>query len=168
MSISIRSLYEKYKRDVYTYLFGLTHNQADAEDLTSEVFVSAIKSLPNFQGKSEIKTWLFSIARYKWYETVRRDKKDAAMYEGLQCYMQNDTCSAENAVINAEAAARTYELLEKEKEQSKAIVFLRIDGYSFYEIAQKCNISESSARVIDFRVRKKLREVLTKEGFAHE
>ncbi|MEG1651612.1 MAG: RNA polymerase sigma factor, partial [Oscillospiraceae bacterium] len=69
MSISIRSLYEKYKRDVYTYLFGLTHNQADAEDLTSEVFVSAIKSLPNFQGKSEIKTWLFSIARYKWYET---------------------------------------------------------------------------------------------------
>lgn len=30
---------------------------------------------------------------------------------------------------------------------------MRIDGFSFYEIGEKYNISENSARVIDFRVK---------------
>ncbi|MEG1801274.1 MAG: RNA polymerase sigma factor, partial [Oscillospiraceae bacterium] len=76
MDTTIKSLYDNYKQDVYVYLISLTHNQEMAEDLTSEVFVGAIKALPNFQGKSEIKTWLFAIARHKWYEAIRREKKD--------------------------------------------------------------------------------------------
>lgn len=75
MNTTIKNVYDKYKQDIYVYLIGLTHNQALAEDLTSEVFVAAIKSLPNFKGKSELKTWLFAIARHKWYETLRPEKK---------------------------------------------------------------------------------------------
>ena len=40
--------------------------------------------------------------------------------------------------------------------------------YSFYEISQKYGISESSARVIDFRTKDKLRKILKKEGFTDE
>lgn len=86
----------------------------------------------------------------------------------MQYYLQNENSSDEDSLIQAEVLIRIGELLELEKEQYKTIVFLRIDGYSFCEIAQKCSISEGSARVIDFRVRKKLREILTKEGFANE
>lgn len=168
MNTIIKSLYDNYKQDVYVYLIGLTRNQTLAEDLTSEVFVSAIKSLPNFQGKSEIKTWLFAIARHKWYETLRREKKDLGISERLQFYLQSESPSAEDVLIKASVLSRIMELLEMEKPQNKTIVLLRIDGYSFYEIAQKCDISESSARVIDFRLRKKLREILMKEGFANE
>lgn len=168
MNTIIKSLYDNYKQDVYVYLIGLTRNQTLAEDLTSEVFVSAIKSLPNFQGKSEIKTWLFAIARHKWYETLRREKKDLGISERLQFYLQSESPSAEDVLIKASVLSRIMELLEMEKPRNKTIVLLRIDGYSFYEIAQKCDISESSARVIDFRLRKKLREILMKEGFANE
>ncbi|MEG2687298.1 MAG: sigma factor-like helix-turn-helix DNA-binding protein, partial [Christensenellaceae bacterium] len=76
--------------------------------------------------------------------------------------------SAEDVLIKASVLSRIMGLLEMEKPRNKTIVLLRIDGYSFYEIAQKCDISESSARVIDFRLRKKLREILMKEGFANE
>lgn len=72
----IKKLYEKYKQDVFGYLISLTHNPTLSEDLTSETFLSAIKSLPNFKGNSDIKTWLFSIARHKWYENLRKEKHD--------------------------------------------------------------------------------------------
>ena len=61
----IKDLYEKYKQDVFIYLLSITHNKSLSEDLVSETFLGAIKSLANFKGKSDIKTWLFSIARHK-------------------------------------------------------------------------------------------------------
>ena len=57
------------------------------------------------------------------------------------------------------------ELLKQEEPRTRTVVQMRIDGYSFYEIAQKLGIREGSARVIDFRARKKLREQLMKEGY---
>ena len=44
---------------------------------------------------------------------------------------------------------------------------MRIEGYSYLEIAQKYEISESSARVIDYRAKKKIKETLIKEGIIY-
>ena len=67
-----------------------------------------------------------------------------------------------------EIIRRIYRLLEQEPERNRNIVLMRLDGYSFYEISQKYGISESSARVIDFRTKDKLRKILKKEGFTDE
>ena len=45
---------------------------------------------------------------------------------------------------------------------------MRIDGYSYVEIATICNISESSARVVFFRTKNKLKKILKKEGFKND
>ena len=63
---------------------------------------------------------------------------------------------------------RILDLLNKEDKRTKDIVMMRVEGYSFYEIGNKFKISEGSARVIDFRIKKKLREILIKEGFEYE
>ena len=75
----IEKLYSDYKSDVFYYLVSVTHDSDLSEDLTSETFLSAIKSLSGFKGKSDIKTWLFSIARHKWYEHLRKKKDDNAL-----------------------------------------------------------------------------------------
>jgi RNA polymerase sigma-70 factor (ECF subfamily) len=43
-----------------------------------------------------------------------------------------------------------------------------MEGYSFYEISKKENVSENSARVIYFRAKEKLRQILVKEGLGRE
>ena len=58
--------------------------------------------------------------------------------------------------------------MEQEPERARYIVLMRLDGYSFYEIGNKIGISESSARVIDFRTKDKIRKILKKEGFTYE
>ncbi len=50
------------QRDVWRYIaFHAGHREAD--DLTQETFLRAIRTLPNFQGRSSLRTWLLVIAR---------------------------------------------------------------------------------------------------------
>lgn len=167
VNMMIQRIYEQYKNDVYAYLLSLTHSKPLSEDLTSEVFLGAIKSLPGFKGKSGIKTWLFSIARYKWYEQLRKNKKEL-MPEDLMGIYLTDTASAETVIISKALVGRIYELLTQEPDKNKDVVLMRVEGYSYFEIAQKHNISESSARVIDFRTKNKIRAILLKEGYGDE
>ncbi len=165
--ITIQTIYEQNKNDVYSYILSLTHNKSLSEDLTSDVFLGAIKALAAFKGNSSIKTWLFSIARYKWYEHLRKSKKELAPEDLMRIYLSEDT-NLETTMMTKELVGRIYELLEQEPNKNKEIVLMRVDGYSYYEIAQKHNISESSARVIDFRTKVKIRANLLKEGYTSE
>lgn len=163
----IKKLYETYKKDVFIYLISITHNKSLSEDLVSETFLSAIGSLANFKGDSDIKTWLFSIARHKWYEYLRKEKKNTSLDLFLDIYINQDS-SLENTSYRNEVTGRIMELLDFEDDRIKRIVMMRVEGYSFHEIGNEFKISEGSARVIDFRTKKKLREKLVKEGFTYE
>lgn len=165
--ITIQSVYEEYKNDVYTYLMSLTRNKPLSEDLTSEVFVGAIKALPTYRGDASIKTWLFSIARYKWYEHLRKSKRQVLNEDLVQEYLTSGDV-VEATVVTKQLVDRIYEILDSEPERNKNIVLMRIDGYSYFEIAEKHKISESSARVVDFRTKAKIRANLLKEGYSDE
>ncbi len=163
----IQTIYEQYKKDVYTYLFSLTHDKTLSEDLTSEVFISAIKALPGFKGNSDIKTWLFSIARYLWYGHLRKNKKEPTTQDLTEVYL-SDGSNLEVNFLSKEIVQRIHDLLHEESDKNRDIVLMRIDGYSFYEIAKKHCLSESSARVLDFRIKNRIKEILIKEGYSYE
>lgn len=167
IELLIKELYETYKNDIYYYLLSLTHNSHLSEDLTSETFLGAITSIHTFRGEADIKTWLFSIARYKWYEYLRKRKEEISFEELAETYIVGED-AMENRIHNKEVAKRCLDILNEELERTRSIVMMRIEGYSYHEIALKFGISESSARVIDFRAKKKIQKILEKEGTSHE
>ena len=156
----IKQLYIEYQKDVFNYLLSLTHNTTVAEDMTSETFLRALQGIWKFRGDSSVKTWLFGIARNVWLQSLRHGRE--ATYEDfLADYLESDT---ESFIQNKNMAEYIHGLLQKKDIRAQQIVSLRIDGYSYREISQKCGISENSARVIDFRTKKWLQEQLKKEG----
>ncbi len=163
----IKDIYEKHRQDVYRYLVSLTHNPTLSEDLVSETFLAVIKSLHNFKGNSDIKTWLFAIARNKWYGYLRK-KNYSISFDCLAKEYLSQGEDLEKSIINKTMVDKVMMLLKDEDDIKRGIVLMRIQGYSFYEIAMKYNISESSARVIDFRTKKKIREILEKEGLSND
>lgn len=158
----IKKLYEEYKSDVFYYLVSITHDSNLSEDLTSETFLAAIKSISRYKGDSDIKTWLFSIARHKWYEYLRKRKKELS-FDDLAGIYVDQNIDIENQFVQNEIAKMCLQVLDNEPELGRNIVKMRIEGFSYYEIAQKYNINENSARVINFRTKKKIREILEKE-----
>jgi RNA polymerase sigma-70 factor (ECF subfamily) len=75
-------------RDILTsYLFRLTTNRQDAEDLVQDTYLKAIRNLSGFAGNAGLKTWVFSIAtnlprdhhrtRKRWYEDTQDRCREA-------------------------------------------------------------------------------------------
>jgi len=156
----IEKLYFEYKQDIYNYLLSLTHDPTLSEDLLSETFVKAIFSVGNFKGNSSIKTWLFGIARHLWLQNLRKDKPMVEYSDLLDVYVTDSTF---DSVITKQIADKVYELLKTKDERTQKIISMRINGISYYEISEKIGISENSARVIDFRIKKWLKSVLERE-----
>lgn len=171
----LEKLFHTYYKDIYRYLFSLTHDASLSEDLASEVFLEVVKSIAAFRGESDVKTWLFSIARHKWIDNLRKKNRQAEI-EVLSEWIGDlpavdggtELKGPEEQYLDKELLERVYALLEEEPERTRNIVKLRLEGYSFYEIAKTEKISESSARVIYFRVKEKIKESLEKEGLGRE
>ncbi|MBK5239969.1 RNA polymerase sigma factor [Clostridium sp.] len=157
----IENFYITYKQDVYVYLLSLTHNPILSEDLLSETFVNSISSIGNFRGQSSVKTWLFSIARNLWLQSIRKEKHTVEYNDLLEIYV---SYSIVEKLIKKEFVKRIKTLLLAKDERTQKIVNMRVEGYSYGEIAKEVNISESSARVVDFRTKKYIKSNLEKEG----
>ncbi|MFD3921220.1 sigma-70 family RNA polymerase sigma factor [Streptomyces sp. NPDC058595] len=58
-------------RDIWRYLAYLSGDPQSADDLTQETFLRALGSLPRFEGRSSARTWLRSIARRSFIDSLR-------------------------------------------------------------------------------------------------
>jgi RNA polymerase sigma factor (sigma-70 family) len=85
----IENFYITYKQDVYVYLLSLTHNPNLSEDLLSETFVNSISSIGNFRGQCSVKTWLLSIARNLWLQSIRKEKHAVEYNDLLELYVSD-------------------------------------------------------------------------------
>jgi RNA polymerase sigma factor (sigma-70 family) len=71
---ALRLFYEKYSLMVYQVCIRLLRNTQDAEDVTKDVFLKAYYSIPKFQGKSKLSTWLYRIAVNTCLNFMRQKK----------------------------------------------------------------------------------------------
>ncbi len=164
----LEKLFRVYYTDIYRYLYSLTHDVTLSEDLTSEVFLEVVKSIATFRGESDIKTWLFSVARHKWVDYLRKKNRQIeteVLSELVGELPLSPEKGTEEQYLVKELLERVEALLKAEPERTGRIVNKRMEGYSFYEIGREEGISESSARVIYFRAKEKIKQTLEKEGF---
>lgn len=158
----LEELYMRYKTELYRYLCGLTHDPAEAEDLLSETFLRVLRYLPTFRGESSVKTWLFSIARNTWLNSLKKRRPTVSLDDMLEWYIE-DTLTGDTAA--RQTLARVWELLAERGGRDAAIIGLRAQGYAYAEIAVRLHISEGTARVAEHRTRVWLKARLQEEGY---
>ena len=68
-------LYRRNATNVFYYLYSRVRNVADAEDLTSQTFVTALENLSRLRDPRKFTPWVFSIARNKAFDYFRRSQR---------------------------------------------------------------------------------------------
>lgn len=68
---------EEYGDGLYSYAYGKVRDKALAEDLVQDTLLSAIKNLVGFEGRSSVKTWLFTILKNKITDNYRKSSSVA-------------------------------------------------------------------------------------------
>ena len=160
------TLYREYYQKVYAFLYRLCADPDLAEDLTQETFLQAYQSFHKFRGDCEIFTWLAAIGKHTYFKYLKKKKLhlDAANLELVaQSYLQNED-SPEEHIHKKDVENAVRKVVENIPKKYRDVVLLRIYAeLPFSQIAQSLKISESSAKVIYFRAKKMLMEVLKDE-----
>ena len=72
---SFEEIYKQHYEYVYKYLRGLTADEHLAEDLVSETFLRAMKSLNKFRGDCELRVWLCQIGKNCYLSYVKQQNR---------------------------------------------------------------------------------------------
>ncbi len=67
-------IYERYRLDVFRFLFSLTRNQAEAEDLFQEVWIRVVRHGPTRPDKEDLKPWLLTIVLNLHRDLLRKKR----------------------------------------------------------------------------------------------
>ncbi len=71
----IEKIYKECGNIVYKYVFCLTGNREETEEIVQETFLVAVKDIKKFRGECKISSWLCQISKYIWYKKLKRQKK---------------------------------------------------------------------------------------------
>ena len=153
------SLYHRHIRSVYNRV-RYTVSETDVEDVTQEVFIAALRSLPSFRGEAQFSTWLRTLTNYKVAEYYRRrSRKKENMQVDLShaerhSVHNNNTSSMEDRITMRRA-------LNKIPEQYREVILLRFaEGLQFNEMAELLKQNPEATKSLFRRAMSALRKTL--------
>lgn len=142
---------------VFHYVLSLCKNETQAQDITQETFLKAMKSSDKFEGASSLYTWLCAIAKNLWLNDCK--KLNRIIPSETVVDTDNAVKSVEQTVLEKDEAFRIHILLHQLQEPYKEVFSLRVFGQlPFADIASLFAKSESWARVTFYRAKKMIIE----------
>lgn len=159
----IKELYELYSKGIYSYLFYLTKDQQQAEELMQETFYQACLSIHRFNQESKVSTWLYQIAKHLFYKSVQK-KKSILPIDSTSHHPDQDT--PERKLIEKENDKELMEAVHLLEAPYQQVVLLRIfHEMSFKEIGEELGKSENWARVTFYRSKQQLQKSFREKGY---
>lgn len=68
-------IYVRYFNDVFLFLKKLSKDESIAEEITSETFFKAMRSIETFRGETDIRVWLCQIAKNCYFSHLKKQQK---------------------------------------------------------------------------------------------
>lgn len=153
----IRDVYHPYHQDVYHYCLYFVNNVEDAQDLTQDIFVKALKSISTFKGDSSVRTWIMSIAKNTTVDFYRKKKIRRLLPFKWSNERSIFVPSPEFHVERNVEWKVIQEALNSLKNDYRQVIILRgLKEFSTKETAEILGWSESKVKVNYHRAMKKI------------
>ena len=155
---SFRWLIERYQRPVLQMIFNLIHDSHAAEDISQEVFIAVYRKISTFDPmRSKFVTWLFTIARNKSINHLRKKKKVSFSVQE-EIVAEADPCEE---VCKEEFFQQLDDALKQLGPcQQRAFVLAEFENLPYEEIAQIECVSIGTVKSRIHRAKEKLRKAL--------
>ena len=160
----IEDLYSEYYQELYKYIYLMTLNKYDTEDILHNTFIKVMKGIKSFKNQSTIKTWLFSIAHNEcinYFSQNKRNKAESADYACITIVVQD---SMDKTMLKKEEVEIILRFIRAQKEPIRSLLILRlIDEEPFGTIANILNKTDVWCRVTFYRMKRKIIDLLAQE-----
>ena len=158
----MEKIYLEYREKVFRYVRGKVASTADAEDVTSEIFLRVQTSLDSYdEEKATLSTWIYTITHNAVCNYYREECKRALTLDENALYSNRDDdvmAEIENEILK-EALALALESLP-EREQDIILLYYYYD-LPLRDIALKMGITYTNAKFIKHQAIAKLKLAMT-------
>lgn len=151
------ALYRQYVTRVYRYHMAHTGNIKDAEDLTSQTFLSALEGLRSYRGDGSFAAWILGIAAKKRLMYFRGRKPEVPLDAALHIPSPGLPTDQE-AYQRLRLEAVSQALRKIPVERAEAVVLSYFGGLSNQEIGAVLRKSEAAVKMLVSRGLQDLRE----------
>lgn len=154
-------LYEKYYAQIFNYIRQRMDDNELAFDVTSQVFLKAMKNLNRFEYRGvPFGSWLYRIAKSELNQAFRdRTSKRTAPLEENTVGVFMEVFQEEENQLNKK---RLHNALAKLKEKDLAYIKYRFfQDLSYREIGELTGVTENNAKVRTFRALEKLKNIFS-------
>lgn len=156
-------MYRLHVNDIYRYLFRLTRDARQAEDLTQDTFFRAFSSLDDFRGE-KVRPWLFKVAYHAFVDWHRKQvKKPLHFTEQMPEQMDTQAVDPADSLVHKEMWESAQLLLERLPEKQKQVILLSAMQFAYAEIAEVLGIDLADVKRSLFRGRQKMRRMWREE-----
>ena len=161
------------QQNVYNLTLRLTGSEQDALDISQEAFIKAFQSLSNYRSESRFSVWLYRIAYNLCIDFLRKNSRGKTIpltYEdsengAQELELPDLRALPEDSLLRKELRQTLSECIDELPEDHREIFAMReIADMSYTEIAQALGISEGTVKSRLARARKKLAQMLIKQG----
>jgi RNA polymerase sigma-70 factor, ECF subfamily len=147
--------WEQTRDKVRAYMFCACRNSSDAEDLTQDCYVRAIRSWAAFEGTGTRQAWLFALARSTQVDWIRRRKR----HRRAVAEQDGHEPQAVPVLAGAEDSEAIWKAVGRLSPDQREVIHLRFAaGLSYAEIAGMLGLPIGTIRSRLFRSLQALRE----------
>jgi len=157
-------LYSRHHVRVYRFILRIMRDATMAEDLASQVFLDVWRTASQFEGRSQVSTWLLSIARFKALTALRqRRHEDIDQEDMLEIADEADTPEASLDRSNTSAILRAC-VARLSPAHREIINLVYYHEKSVEEVGEIIGIPQSTVKTRMFYARKQLADLLRGAG----
>ena len=164
---AFEELYTRYQRRIAAYAYGMVKDYGRAEDITQEVFVSALRRMRQTERPIAFKPWVYEIAKNACIDAYRRGRRaEEVSYDADDRLSPSDHVRLVATGPEPDAAVDTKEDLENlcgafgglSESHHEILVLRELSGLSYKDIGERMGMSRPAVESTLFRARKRLGE----------
>lgn len=167
-SAALGELYDRYAKELYAFVLGLSGDPEAARDAVQEAFLKVLLARKAYRRGGNFKAWLFAIARNgavdarrrRVRERLPRGEEDEAQMAAVP-HPGPDPAGEAAARELAEALGRAVERLPEPYRES--VLLAKYAGLAYEEIAVRQGVSVGTVKARVFRAISRLRKSLASE-----
>jgi RNA polymerase sigma factor (sigma-70 family) len=164
---AFEELYTRYQRRIAAYVFGMVKDYGRAEDITQEVFVSALRRIRQTERPIAFKPWVYEIAKNACIDAYRRTRRaEEVSFDADDRLSPADHVRLVATDPEPDAAVDTKQDLDHlcgafgglSESHHDILVLRELEGLSYKDIGDRMGMSRPAVESTLFRARKRLGE----------
>ena len=164
---AFEALYARYPRRIHAYVMGMVKDHGRAEDVTQEVFVSALRRMRETERPIAFKPWIYEIAKNACIDQFRRSRRaEEVSLEADEGLAPSDYGRLVGSDPTPDAAVAAKQDLDHlcgafgglSDTHHEILVMREFEGMSYREIGERMGMSRPAVESTLFRARRRLTE----------